>query len=316
LAPALGGFHTGEHGDASWSYDVELPEALFSPSLRLTYNSANGPHGWLGRGWDLSGWLTVRAPMGREARATSSLGEVYRVSGPVSGLIAPEGEEWNFVSEVPGSGSAVRDGDDWVFRSGGVTTRLATSDGVRWFPQERCRAQCGLCLVFAVSRRRRFSGASCGARGRAAFGNKEEARPVPELSMSPMRGLAAQHRLLFIEVSMLLTPLRAGSEQNLLSKTQSVAQRGSRDNVSIDDDSQCSGRQPDVWIYPVELAADRFVARHVRSLLVEPSGPPKQVVISEWGGRHLAPCWQSSLLPTRERNRIVPREEESHRRLE
>ena len=48
-----------EKGDASYGIGIQLPPALLSPSVALSYSSAAGAHSFVGRGWSIDAGMTI-----------------------------------------------------------------------------------------------------------------------------------------------------------------------------------------------------------------------------------------------------------------
>ena len=78
-------------GDFGYSVGIDLPPALFSPSLSVSYSSSSSGDGWVGRGWSIGTGMQITELSPREL-ATSYAGrsDILRVSGGgLSGLLEP-----------------------------------------------------------------------------------------------------------------------------------------------------------------------------------------------------------------------------------
>ncbi|MFT4623302.1 MAG: hypothetical protein ACI8PZ_001958, partial [Myxococcota bacterium] len=87
------GVSAGASGELSYGIGLELPPALLSPELSLTYSSGAGPQSWVGRGWSLSAGMRITSLGPREQLgAYSDTPDAVRVSGGgLSGLLIPDG---------------------------------------------------------------------------------------------------------------------------------------------------------------------------------------------------------------------------------
>ncbi|MFT4626110.1 MAG: YD repeat-containing protein [Myxococcota bacterium] len=123
---ALGATASGQ-GDAQYGIPLELPPTRLPPSIGLSYSSAAGAHGWLGRGWSLSEGMTLTRITG-QVRAQAYDEEPvapYRLSGGgVSGILFWR-DGWELHSTSPTSAVVTEHPDGtWSVKHQGVTTTL------------------------------------------------------------------------------------------------------------------------------------------------------------------------------------------------
>ncbi len=146
LATARSNVSASPKGVASYQIDLDLPPALFAPSLSLSYSSATGDHTVLARGWDLSVGMPINRVSARaQTHAYAGLRHtLFRINGGgLSGDLMYDETvgEFVYISGSPAPVNATLSGTDsdhdgvadagdltWTIVSGGVTTILEPND--------------------------------------------------------------------------------------------------------------------------------------------------------------------------------------------
>jgi len=123
-------------GKAAHGLQLELPPAIVSPSLQLSYQQGSSAHSFLGRGWSLTSGVQAHRPTGSDLRAYVAVNgqdlseaplDVLVVSGDgLDGVLflTPSGWEWESKSPSTVLVSEQANGD-FVLRSGTRRWELA-----------------------------------------------------------------------------------------------------------------------------------------------------------------------------------------------